>query len=110
MGREDRERFVPPIAAYTPPVAPASATFYNGPVAAWQGDFFFGTLIAEHLHRARVRGRKVHEQERLLEGDFGRLRTAFTGLNDHLYVTTSNRDAYGSPVAADDRLLRIRPR
>lgn len=47
--------------------------------------------------------------ERLYEGEYGRIRTAFTGPDDHLYLATSNRDGRGSPVASDDRILRIRP-
>ncbi|PSQ24760.1 glucose sorbosone dehydrogenase [Halobacteriales archaeon QS_8_65_32] len=102
--------FTAPLATYTPTVAPASAAFYDGPIADWQGDLFFGTLTGAFLGRAQVDGRTVGEQGTLLSGEFGRLRTAFTGPDDHLYVTTSNRDGRGSPAKPDDRVLRIRPR
>lgn len=110
-GRSDREALVDPIATYTPPVAPGSAAFYpaDGPIRAWRGDLLFGTLAGTHLHRVRVRGRRVLEQEGLYDGRFGRLRTVFVGPDDHLYVTTSNRDGRGTPRDGDDRVLRFRP-
>lgn len=110
-GRSDRDEFVDPIATYASTIAPASAAFYpdDGPVRAWQGDFFFGTLVGEHLRRVRIRGETVSEQERLYSGRFGRLRTAFVGPDGHLYATTSNRDGRGSPRAEDDRVLRFTP-
>lgn len=111
-GPSDDGRFTDPIATYTPTVAPGSAAFYRGPIDSWQGDFFFGTLAGTHLHRVRIDGgNEVLEQQRLLDGKYGRLRTVFTGPDDHLYVTTSNRDGRldGSPAPQDDRVLRIQP-
>ena len=109
-GGGDTGGFTAPLATYTPTVAPASAAFYDGPISAWRGDLFFGALAGSFLGRVAVNGREVHERGRLLDGEFGRLRTVFTGPGDHLYVTTSNRDGRGSPAGADDRVLRIQPR
>jgi glucose/arabinose dehydrogenase len=109
-GQSGDDRFTDPIETYTPTVAPGSATFYDGPVEDWRGDFFFGTLAGTHLHRVRIDGQNgVVEQERFLEEKYGRLRTVFTGPDDHLYVTTSNRDGRGTPAPQDDRVLRIQP-
>ena len=128
-GPSDDDRFTDPLAHYSPTIAPASAAFYDGPIEAWRGDFFFGTLKAEHVRRVRFeggetprasdepsgdgdepRGRdRVVEQERLVEGEFGRIRTVFSGPDGHLHAVTSNRDGRGSPVAKDDRLLRFVP-
>ncbi|MFB6256123.1 MAG: PQQ-dependent sugar dehydrogenase [Haloplanus sp.] len=121
-GPSDDDRFTDPLAHYSPTIAPASAAFYDGPIEAWQGDFFFGTLKAEHVRRVRFEGSAtrrasdassggdaVVEQERLFEGAYGRIRTVFTGPDGHLHAVTSNRDGRGSPVGADDRLLRFTP-
>jgi len=108
-GPSDDNRFTDPLAHYSPTIAPGSATFYNGPIEAWQGDFFFGTLKGEHLHRVRISDGDVIEQERLFEGAYGRLRTVFTGPEGHLHAVTSNRDGRGSPVGADDRVFRFTP-
>jgi len=112
-GPSDDDRFVDPLTHYSPTIAPASAAFYDGPIEAWRGDFFFGTLKAEHVHRVRFEGAgesaTVVEQARLIEGEYGRIRTVFTGPAGHLHAVTSNRDGRGSPAAADDRLLRFVP-
>jgi glucose/arabinose dehydrogenase len=108
-GPSDDPRFTDPVTSYSPTIAPASATFYDGPISAWQGDFFFGTLKAQHVHRVRVEDGAVAEEERLFEGAYGRIRTVFTGPDGHLHATTSNRDGRGRPVGADDRVLRFVP-
>jgi len=110
-GPSDADHFTDPVASYSPTIAPASATFYDGPIRAWRGDFFFGTLKAEHVRRVRFDdgGRTVAEQERLFEGAYGRIRTVFTGPDGHLHAVTSNRDGRGSPVATDDRVFRFTP-
>jgi glucose/arabinose dehydrogenase len=112
-GPSDDDRFADPVTSYTPTIAPASAAVYDGPIDAWRGDFFFGTLAAEHLHRVRLRGDAtapdVAGEERLFEDEYGRIRTVFTGPDGHLHALTSNRDGRGSPAVADDRLLRFVP-
>ncbi|WP_251329099.1 PQQ-dependent sugar dehydrogenase [Haloplanus pelagicus] len=111
-GASDDGRFADPVTSYSPTIAPASAAVYDGPIEAWQGDFFFGTLAGEHLHRVRFDGDEapgVAAEERLFDGEFGRVRTVFTGPDGHLHLTTSNRDGRGDPVAADDRVLRVVP-
>ncbi|GAA0225842.1 PQQ-dependent sugar dehydrogenase [Haladaptatus pallidirubidus] len=107
---EQGDQFTNPIATYTPTIAPGGATFYDGPISQWEGDFFFGTLVGQHLHRVRIEGKEVVEQERLLEGEYGRLRTVFIGPDKHLYVTTSNQDGRSAgPAPQDDRVLRLQP-
>ncbi|HEY0000706.1 MAG TPA: PQQ-dependent sugar dehydrogenase [Actinoplanes sp.] len=44
-----------------------------------------------------------------LSGTFGRLRTVKLGPDGYLWLTTSNRDGRGTPVATDDRVIRIPP-
>jgi glucose/arabinose dehydrogenase len=44
-----------------------------------------------------------------IQGQFGRLRTVARGPDGWLWVATSNRDGRGSPVAADDRVIRFPP-
>jgi glucose/arabinose dehydrogenase len=108
---EDAGSTADPITTYTPPIAPASATFYDGPIEEWVGELFIGTLTGRHLRRVTVDsgGGSVLEQRQLLGEEYGRLRTAFTGPDGHLYVTTSNHDGGGHPAPTDDRVLRIRP-
>lgn len=108
-GPSDDDRFTDPVTSYTPTIAPASAAVYDGPVDDWRGDFFFGTLKAEHVHRVTFGEGGVVSEERLFEGEFGRIRTVFTGPDGHLHAVTSNRDGRGSPATSDDRVLRFVP-
>lgn len=44
-----------------------------------------------------------------LRDTYGRLRTVVAAPDGTLWLTTSNKDGRGSPVAADDRVVRITP-
>ncbi|HXH24330.1 MAG TPA: PQQ-dependent sugar dehydrogenase [Vicinamibacterales bacterium] len=100
-----------PVAFFTPAIAPSGASFYDGRrFPGFAGDLFVATLRGMHLRRLRIdAARRVVLDERLLEGRFGRLRDVIAGPDGHLYVLTSNRDGRGSPIADDDRILRLVP-
>jgi hypothetical protein len=44
-----------------------------------------------------------------LVNKYGRLRTVVAAADGALWLTTSNRDGHGTPVPADERVLRITP-
>ena len=74
--------------------------------------FFFATLAGEHLRRVRLDpndDRRVLDEERLLDGRFGRLRDVVDGPDGALYITTSNTDERGMSREDDDRILRLVP-
>ncbi|OGO04232.1 MAG: hypothetical protein A2Y73_00585 [Chloroflexi bacterium RBG_13_56_8] len=93
--------------------APSGLAFYQGDaLALWNGNLFFGALRGQHLHRLVLGGpdqSQVIEEEQLYQGEYGRIRDVVLGPDGYLYFTTSNRDGRGSPVAEDDRILRIVP-
>ncbi len=109
--RATREGTIPPLAEYTPAIAPAGCTFYDGHrFPAWSGDFFFTNLVGKKLVRLRLDGSRPTGQEFLLENTYGRLRDVAQGADGLLYVITSDTDAYGPGRTGGDRLLRLMPR
>ncbi len=102
-----------PLLSFSPSVAPSGASFYTGStIAGFRNNFFFATLAGRHLHRVRLDAndpRRIATHEALLENRFGRIRDVVTGPDGSLYFSTSNRDGRGSPVAEDDRIVRIIP-
>ena len=111
---ERRKSFMEtPLVEYTPAVAPAGATFIKGNLfPEWRNNFFFANLKDRSLMRVVLNGTRVVKQERLLKGEFGRLRDIAEG-PDGLYFCTSNRDPYGKKAGKlspeDDRILRLVP-
>jgi glucose/arabinose dehydrogenase len=92
-------------------VAPAAAIFYQGPIAAWRGDYFFATLRGEHLQRVVMAedGMTHRAIEKLWAGVYGRIRALKLGPDGYLYFGTSNRDGRGYLREGDDRVLRVVP-
>ncbi|HEX8352546.1 MAG TPA: PQQ-dependent sugar dehydrogenase, partial [Pyrinomonadaceae bacterium] len=108
--RETRPGMESPLLEYTPACAPASGAFYRGSaLAQFRGDFFFGCLRGEGLQRVVLEGRVVRSEERLLRGEYGRIRDVAEGPDGALYFSTSNRDGRGRPAADDDRIMRLIP-
>lgn len=92
--------------------APSGAEFYDGDkIPQWTGKYFVATLLGNHLHMIDfdLEKNKVLSDQKLFEGDFGRLRDVATGPDGYLYVLTSNQDGRGLPEINDDRILRIVP-
>jgi glucose/arabinose dehydrogenase len=54
-------------------------------------------------------GAPVGEPEPFLPDTYGRLRTVVMDVQGALWITTSNRDGFGTPEADDDRVLRVVP-
>ena len=107
---QTRPDMAAPIVFYNPAVAPSGAAFYRGTaIPAFRNQLFVATLRGMAIIRLTVDGRRVTGQERLLENRYGRLRDVVSGPDGYLYFCTSNRDGRTTPVAEDDRLLRIVP-
>ena len=99
-----------PITFYNPAVAPSGASFYRGQrFPLFVNNLFVGTLRGSHLLRLRIDGtsRRIAGQERLLEGEFGRIRDVVNGPDGLLYFATSN--GRGGNANSDDRIARLVP-
>ena len=113
QGDETRPDMVTPVLFYVPALAPSGMSFYPGTrIPQFRANIFFAALGGMHIHRVRLDPNdpnRVLASERLFEGRFGRIRDVVPGPDGALYFSTSNRDGRNTPVASDDRILRIVP-
>ena len=87
-----RLRFGPDGLLYNPAVAPSGASFYRGQrFTQFANNLFVGTLRGTYLPLLRVdpASRRIVGQERLLEGQFGRIRDVVSGPDGYLYFCTN---------------------
>ncbi|MGQ0765226.1 MAG: PQQ-dependent sugar dehydrogenase [Gemmatimonadota bacterium] len=101
-----------PLAIWSPTIAPSGLAWYDSPlIPEWRGSLLFTTLKGRALYRMTLSsdGRSVTAEEKLYEGQYGRLRDVLVAPDGTVYLGTSNRDGRGSPAGNDDRILVIRP-
>src|SRR5215469_6051943 len=86
----------PPIAFYTPAIAPSGITFYSGDrYPGWNNDLFVGALAGQELLRLETKGRQIVTQEPLFK-EFGRVRDVIAGPDGLLYVLLQNPTGGGT--------------
>jgi len=108
IGTATQAGFVPPLALYSPAIAPSGATFVRLTGSRWTGSYLVAALRGQQLRRIRFsRTLGVVGQEVLFERQYGRLRSVVEGPDGALYVLTSNAGSSRGPT--DDRLLRVVP-
>jgi aldose sugar dehydrogenase len=91
-----------PAVFWAPSIAPSGMAFYDGDkFPAWKGDLFVGALALVHLRRIRLDGRRVAEQEVLLDGLNERIRDVRSGPDGFLYIVTDD--------PGNGRVLRLEP-
>jgi glucose/arabinose dehydrogenase len=111
-GEGGDKRFVEPVTTFqTSEASPSGATFLKGgAIPQWEGNLFVAGLRGQRLWRLTFGANGViTNREPLLLDQFGRLRHVVQAPDGSLWILTNNRDGRGSPVASDDRILRIGP-
>ena len=90
-----------PIHYWVPSIAPSGMAFYEGDrFPDWKGSLFVGALKFQLLARLELDGDKVVLEERLLQGQHGRIRDVRTGPDGFIYLLTD---------AVNGKLLRLEP-
>jgi glucose/arabinose dehydrogenase len=103
-GTGGEPEFIDPVVTWSPSEASPS-----GLAVGPDGDLYVAALRGQSLWRVPVDGSgEVGEPERLLEGEYGRLRSVVTDVDGRLWVLTNNT-ARGEPQEGDDRLLLLDP-
>jgi glucose/arabinose dehydrogenase len=90
-----------PAHYWIPSIAPSGMAFYSGNrFPRWQGNLFIGSLKFGELVRLEIDASRVVHEERLLNGEFGRIRDVRLGPDGLLYLLTDSRNGH---------LLRLEP-
>lgn len=91
-----------PLYYWDPSIAPSGMAFYTGDkFPQWRHNLFVGALKFQLLVRLQLDNNKVVKEERLLTGQYGRIRDVRNGPDGYLYLLTDERNG---------KLLRIEPR
>lgn len=102
-----------PLAHWTPTIAPAGLAYYDAPlIPQFRGSLLFVTLKDATLYQVTLGGdgRSAQSIDTHFVRDFGRVRAILVAPDGSIYLGTSNRDGRGTPMPADDRIIRVRPR
>lgn len=96
-----KEGLEQPIHYWDPSISPSGLDFYEGDLFAdWQGDLLLGGLSGQVLVRLDMDGDTVVGEERLFEGNLGRIRDVRVGGDGAIYLLTDEDNG---------RLIRVAP-
>jgi len=89
IGVEEAAGMTAAIYIWDPSIAPSGMAFYDGDAfPEWQGDLLVGALAYQLLARLELDGDRVVHEERLLEGELGRIRDVQVGPDGLVYLLT----------------------
>ncbi len=78
-----------PVYYWNPSIAPSGMAFYRGDAfPRWNDSLFVGALKYRLLARLEMEGERVVSEERLLQGELGRIRDVRNGPDGYLYLLT----------------------
>ena len=85
----EAEGYEQPVHYWDPSIAPSGMAFYTGDaVPQWRGDLFVGALKDQLISRLEVADGEVVSEERLIAGEYGRIRTLRNGPDGALWFST----------------------
>lgn len=97
----EKEGLEQPIYYWDPSISPSGLDFYEGSLMPdWQGDLLLGGLSGALLVRLDMDGDRVVGEERLFEGQLGRIRDVRVGTDGAVYLLTDEDNG---------RLIRVAP-
>lgn len=89
----------PPVYAWVPSIATSGLLVYTGDrFPWWRGSVFTGGLNGQVLSRLTFDGHRAVSEERLLEGELGRIRDVRQGPDGYIYLAVDHRQGEPTPV------------
>ena len=96
-----KEGMAQPIYYWVPSIATSSLLFYTGDkFPNWKGNAFVSSLKFGQLARLEMKGNKVINEERLIDGAVGRIREVQQGPDGFIYIITDDPNG---------KLMRLEP-
>lgn len=84
---------VDPLHVWVPSIAPSGMAFYEGDAFPdWRGDILLGALTDQALVVLSVEGETIVGEQRLFEGEIGRVREVAVGPDSRVYLLTDSTD------------------
>jgi len=97
----EKEGLEQPLHYWDPSISPSGLDFYDGElIPEWQGDLITGGLSGQVAVRLDMEGDAVVGEERLFEGQLGRIRDVRVGADGAIYLLTD---------AENGQLIRVAP-
>ncbi len=98
---EAQEGMEQPLHYWVPSISPSGLDFYEGELMPdWNGDLLTGGLSGQVLVRLEMEGDAVVSEERLFEGQLGRIRDVRVGGDGAIYLLTDSDNG---------QLIRVAP-
>lgn len=93
-----REGMEQPLHVWVPSIATSGLLFYTGDkFPGWRGNLFVGGMAGEVLVRLTLDGRRVMNEERLVQR-MGRIRDVRQGPDGYIYLAIDNRQGGKTPI------------
>ena len=93
-----REGMEQPVRIWVPSIGISAMMIYTGDkFPQWRGNVFIGGMAGQQLSRLTLNGRRVTNEETLVQ-QMGRIRDIRQGPDGFIYLVTDDRDGKPTPV------------
>jgi glucose/arabinose dehydrogenase len=93
-----RDGMEQPVKIWVPSIGISGMMFYTGDkFPQWRGNLFIGGMNGQQLSRLTLNGRRVANEETLVQ-QMGRIRDIRQGPDGFIYLVTDNREGAATPI------------
>jgi aldose sugar dehydrogenase len=93
-----RDGMEQPVKIWVPSIGISGMMFYSGDkFPQWKGNLFIGGMNGQQLSRLTLNGRRVANEELLVQ-QMGRIRDIRQGPDGFIYLVTDNREGAATPI------------
>lgn len=106
----DNNQLTPPVlCSGTDTYAPSGIASLGKLAPTLRNSFIYAGLRGNLVELIEISDGKVGRRQKIIDGQYGRMRAAAQAPDGTVYVSTSNRDGRGQVRAGDDKILKLVP-